>query len=200
MAVAPRLLPNFPLRFATEIGIPPGCNCLLTRTFGEPAEPTPQKTKRRAIRSLVETDALQKESRRIATAIYWDALFLVIYDVHPSSVSIENQEIFVCFEKVALMGLTEKQKLQLGTYSQDQPVLKAFLFGSYVREDARQDSDIDLLVELNYTQRIGLQFVQMKLDLEQLLQKKVDLVSANGVSPLIRKQIDQEKQLLYARG
>ncbi|MEM7660023.1 MAG: hypothetical protein AAF399_28190, partial [Bacteroidota bacterium] len=51
------------------------------------AEPTLKKTKRGAIRSLVETDAPEKVSRRIATAIYWDMLFLVTSDVHPFRLS-----------------------------------------------------------------------------------------------------------------
>ncbi|MEM7658445.1 MAG: hypothetical protein AAF399_20120 [Bacteroidota bacterium] len=52
------------------------------------AKPTLQKTKRGAIRSLVETDDLQKVSRRIATAIYWGMLFLVTSDVPPAFVKI----------------------------------------------------------------------------------------------------------------
>ena len=56
------------------------------------------------------------------------------------------------------------------------PVLKAYLFGSYVRGMADNESDIDILVDLDYSQKIGLQFIQMKLVLEKLLNNKVDLV------------------------
>jgi uncharacterized protein len=42
-------------------------------------------------------------------------------------------------------------------------------------------------------------FVQMKLDLEDLLQKEVDLVSANGVSKYLKPVIDREKELIYAQ-
>ena len=48
-------------------------------------------------------------------------------------------------------------------------VLKAYLFGSYVTDSANENSDVDVLVELDYSQRIGFQFVQMKLDLEKSL-------------------------------
>ena len=79
------------------------------------------------------------------------------------------------------------------------PVLKAYLFGSYARGEADKNSDIDLLVELDYSQQIGLQFIQIKLDLEKVLNAKVDLVSANGISKYIKPLVDREKQLIYAR-
>ena len=79
------------------------------------------------------------------------------------------------------------------------PVLKAYVFGSYVRGEADNNSDIDILVDLDYNQRIGLQFIQMKLDLEKLLETKVDLVSSNGLSEYIRPLVEQEKQLIYAK-
>ena len=40
------------------------------------------------------------------------------------------------------------------------PVLKAYLFGSYSRNEADPASDIDILVDLDYSQHIGLGFVQ----------------------------------------
>ncbi|MDZ4756508.1 MAG: nucleotidyltransferase domain-containing protein [Bacteroidota bacterium] len=68
-----------------------------------------------------------------------------------------------------------------------------------MRGEAHQKSDIDILVDWNYTQRIGLQFIQMKFDLEKILNKKVDLVSSNGLSKYIKPLVDNEKQLIYAR-
>ncbi len=84
-------------------------------------------------------------------------------------------------------------------YFKTRPVLKAYLFGSYVRGEADSQSDIDILVDLDYSQRIGLQFMQMKIDLERLLNSKVDLVSSNGLSKYIKPIVDSEKQLIYAR-
>ncbi len=84
-------------------------------------------------------------------------------------------------------------------YFTDKPVKKAFLFGSYATSLSSPDSDIDILVELDYTKPIGLEFVQMKFDLESILKKKVDLVSSNGLSKHIRPFVEHEKVLIYAR-
>jgi predicted nucleotidyltransferase len=84
-------------------------------------------------------------------------------------------------------------------YFKTRPVLKAYLFGSYARGLANDESDIDILVDFDYSQRIGLQFIQMKLDLEKLLNSKVDLVSSNGMSKYIKPLVDVEKRLIYAK-
>ena len=94
----------------------------------------------------------------------------------------------------------ENSKIEsIKAYFGTRPVLKAYLFGSYVHGQADNESDIDILVDLDYSERIGLQFVQMKLDLEKLLNKKVDLVSSAGLSKYIKPLIDKEKQVIYAR-
>jgi uncharacterized protein len=87
----------------------------------------------------------------------------------------------------------------LQKFFSNQPVLKAYLFGSYSRGEETENSDVDLLVELDYSQPIGLEFIQMQLDLQKLLSKKVDLVSARGLSKYIKPILDKEKILIYAR-
>ncbi len=94
----------------------------------------------------------------------------------------------------------EANKLEsIRTYFKTRPVLKAYLFGSYARNDADNTSDIDILVDLDYSQRIGLHFIQMKIDLEKILNKEVDLVSSNGLSKYLKPIIDNEKELIYAK-
>lgn len=85
------------------------------------------------------------------------------------------------------------------SYFSTKPVLNAYLFGSFARNEADYQSDIDILVDLDYSQKIGLQFIQMKIDLEKILGKTVDLVSSQGLSPHIRPIIENEKKLIYAR-
>ena len=97
------------------------------------------------------------------------------------------------------MNLDRRKIKTINDYFRGRPVLKAYLFGSCVRGDADNQSDIDILVDLDYTQKIGLQFIQMRIDLEKLLNAKVDLVSSNGLSEYIKPLVDNEKQLIYAR-
>jgi uncharacterized protein len=87
----------------------------------------------------------------------------------------------------------------LRNYFEGKPVLRAYIFGSVSRNEGNEDSDIDILVDLDYSKKIGLQFIQMKIDLEQLLHKKVDLVSSEGLSPWIKSYIEKDKELVYER-
>lgn len=88
---------------------------------------------------------------------------------------------------------------KLRFFFKNKPVIKAYLFGSVVRGVATPSSDVDILVELDYSKSIGLQFVQMKMDLEELLNLKVDLISTNALSKRIKPYVDIEKQLIYVR-
>jgi len=97
------------------------------------------------------------------------------------------------------MILEPKYRKVISDYFQDKPVLKAYLFGSYVRGEANEQSDVDILIELDYSQSIGLAFVEMQLDLQNILSRKVDLVSERGLSKFIKPFIEQEKELIYAR-
>jgi len=73
------------------------------------------------------------------------------------------------------------------------------LFGSAARGEMRPDSDIDLLVEFLPDAGIDLvDYAGLMLDLSRLLGRKVDLVSKNGLKPLIRASVLEEARLLYA--
>lgn len=84
-------------------------------------------------------------------------------------------------------------------YFKDKPVIKAYLFGSFATGVAKQESDVDILVELDYTKPIGLEFIQMQFDLESILNKKVDLISSNGLSKYILPFVENDKILIYAK-
>ena len=65
------------------------------------------------------------------------------------------------------------------------------LFGSVARGDARPDSDVDLVVELE--RPIGLfRFVRLQRLLEQILARKVDLVPSDSIRPQLRANILRE--------
>ena len=97
------------------------------------------------------------------------------------------------------MTISNQKISLLRDYFQDKPVLKAYLFGSFARGDANAESDYDILVELDYSQRIGLEYIQMQLDLTSILERNVDLVSEKALSRHIRPFIEKEKYLIYER-
>jgi uncharacterized protein len=95
--------------------------------------------------------------------------------------------------------LKNELKNKLISFFRNKPVLKAYLFGSEARDETQDGSDIDILVELDYSNPIGLEFVRMQLELEGILNRKVDLISTGALSKYIRPHIDKEKILIYEK-
>jgi predicted nucleotidyltransferase len=73
------------------------------------------------------------------------------------------------------------------------------LFGSYARGDADENSDVDVLVEVDYNALVGLDYFGWNLDLEDLLHKHIDIVSAGYENKLIKPFIDKDKFVIYER-
>lgn len=84
-------------------------------------------------------------------------------------------------------------------YFETQPVEKAWLFGSFARGEETPKSDVDILVKLDYSQPIGLQYFGMICDLEEQLGRKVDLVSEGGLMSFAAPYVNKDKILLYER-
>lgn len=71
-------------------------------------------------------------------------------------------------------------------------VTRAGIFGSVVRGEAREESDIDILVEIESRMSL-LEFVGLKLELEEALGKPVDLGEYSEIKPIIKEQILKEE-------
>ena len=83
-------------------------------------------------------------------------------------------------------------------YFRDKPVKKVWLFGSYARGEESEESDVDLLVELDYAQKIGWAFYGWPDELkEKFNMPKVDIVSVGGLSRYIGPYILAERKLIY---
>ena len=87
----------------------------------------------------------------------------------------------------------------LRLYFSTQPVLKAWLFGSFSRGEETKDSDVDIMVSLDKSKPIGLKFFGMWSDLEELLGRKVDLVSEGNLLPFAQESVERDKILVYER-
>ena len=81
------------------------------------------------------------------------------------------------------------------------PILRRYgvkrmgLFGSCVRGEMTGDSDIDMLVEIEKDISL-LDFVGLKLEIEEALGRKVDLVEYDTIKPLLRKHILKQQVVI----
>ena len=74
-------------------------------------------------------------------------------------------------------------------------VKKAAIFGSAVRDEATEESDIDLLVEFEAGRSL-LDLAGLIADLEKLLKRKVDIVTYRSLHPLLKDKILREQVLI----
>ena len=82
-----------------------------------------------------------------------------------------------------------------------QPILRAWIFGSYSRGEETPDSDIDIMVDYDYSNGIISLFKMggILMDLSDLLGKKVDLVESRGLMDFARESVERDKILIYER-
>ena len=96
------------------------------------------------------------------------------------------------------MLTTETIKQTVAAYFKDKPVKKVYLFGSYARGEADENSDIDLLLELDYSQKIGINFIRWNIALEDYFKKKIDLVPEDVMYASVRKGAEKDRILIIA--
>ena len=90
---------------------------------------------------------------------------------------------------------------QIAEYFKTQPVLKAWLFGSFARGEERDDSDVDILVKFDRSLPIGLfAYVRMHRELEEKLGRKVDLVEEGTLRPAAQMTANRDLKVVYERG
>ena len=88
----------------------------------------------------------------------------------------------------------------IADYFKTQPVLKAWLFGSFSRGEERPDSDVDILVEFDKNARVSLmKHAGMIVDLERKLSRPVDLIAEGTLLPFAVESADRDKKLIYER-
>ena len=88
----------------------------------------------------------------------------------------------------------------ISDYFKTQPVLKAWLFGSYARGEENANSDIDILVTFDNNAKVSLlKHAIMADDLEKILGRPVDLVTDGTLLPFAVNSVSRDKQLIYER-
>lgn len=84
-------------------------------------------------------------------------------------------------------------------YFIDKPVKKVWLFGSYARGEADETSDVDVLVDIDKDANLGIEYYTWRLDLSEVLKKKVDVVSHGWENVHVKPFIDKDKTVIYER-
>lgn len=82
-----------------------------------------------------------------------------------------------------------------------QPVLKAWIFGSFARGEEKVQSDIDILFVPDFEQGVFTLLTHggMCEDLKQRLGREVDLVAYGSLKPYARESAEHDKILVYER-
>ncbi|MGP1461800.1 nucleotidyltransferase family protein [Tannerella sp.] len=89
---------------------------------------------------------------------------------------------------------------KLSDFFRTQPVDKAWIFGSYSRNEEKEGSDIDVLVRFLKGIRITLfSYASMQYKMERLLNKKIDLVEEGQLKDFAEDSVNADKILIYER-
>ena len=89
---------------------------------------------------------------------------------------------------------------EIQAFFANQPIKKAWMFGSYSREEETPDSDVDILVEYKDSDNISLLTITRMINsLKKILNKNVDLVEEGCVMPFAAESIYKDRILIYER-
>jgi hypothetical protein len=89
---------------------------------------------------------------------------------------------------------------QISEYFKTQPVLKAWLFGSFARGEDTSESDVDILFVPDMSQKFSLFTLGgMYMDLKEMLGREIDLIPEDSLLPFARETANRDKVLIYER-
>ena len=96
--------------------------------------------------------------------------------------------------------ITQQMQQIIANYMATQPIKKAWVFGSFARDEEKPESDVDLLVEFDHSEPIGLfRYIGMRLAIEDLLGRKVDLVEDGTLRSAAAVTANRDKKMIYER-
>jgi uncharacterized protein len=101
---------------------------------------------------------------------------------------------------MAQISVYEKIKLPIDeiiAFCKRNHIQKLSLFGSVLRDDFSDDSDIDVLVEFEPDAVIGWKIVSMRVELAEILGYEVDFLTEGFLSPSFREEVLEQALLIY---
>jgi len=94
------------------------------------------------------------------------------------------------------MNAIEILKKNEGTIREKYHVRKIGVFGSFARNEEKEESDVDILVEFESDFETFDNYIELKYFLEDLFRRKVDLVTSEALRPQLKDEI--LKEVMYA--
>ncbi len=91
------------------------------------------------------------------------------------------------------MAITEAMRKKIVLILKKNGIRKAGIFGSIARGEDRQESDIDIVIEVDRKDFSLLDLVALKLEIERKLRKKADVLMYRSLHPLLREKILKEE-------
>jgi predicted nucleotidyltransferase len=92
----------------------------------------------------------------------------------------------------------QKIKAKIVPIFENENIVKAAIFGSYAIGKTKKDSDVDLIVEFGERKSL-FDLVGLKLELEKILKKKVDLLTYKSIHPLLKSIILKKQKIIYEK-
>jgi predicted nucleotidyltransferase len=115
----------------------------------------------------------------------------------PNEIALRARNIPLCYNEFMDLTRLRISPEQIQTFCQKHHIRNLAFFGSVTREDFKPGSDIDVLVEFEPGHIPGFDFFLLEAELSGLLGRKVDLQTANFLSPEIRPFALSEAIILY---
>ncbi|MDN5335953.1 MAG: uncharacterized protein PWR02_979 [Synergistales bacterium] len=86
---------------------------------------------------------------------------------------------------------------EIARFCRRNKIRRLALFGSVLRDNFTPESDIDVLVEFEPGERVGLRFFALEQELSELLGRKVDLNTPGFLSKDFREEIQLHAEVIY---
>ena len=105
------------------------------------------------------------------------------------------------YNKITPAMTREMIQQKIAEYFETQPVLKAWIFGSFARGEETPQSDVDILFVPDRSGKPFTLFTMggMYMDLKELLGREVDLVVDGSLRPYAAETANRDKKLIYER-
>ena len=94
-------------------------------------------------------------------------------------------------------NLPKLQDSQIAEFCRQHHIRRLALFGSVLRDDFADDSDVDVLIEFEPGVRIGWDFITVQDDLAALIGRRVDLLTPGSIRPAYRDSILSSAEDVY---